>query len=189
MKKMYTYLAMAMMAMMSLTSCTLDYEDRAEARTLEGTWTGVIDHYYYDRWGLSGDSYSTAFYFERENAYGGWGYEVDYDMRNPADYWYCEFSWEIVHGTICIQYYDRDYSEIRIYDYMLDDYRFSGDMDDGYADTRTHFSLTYNNHFNWNRWTRGITRGATDDYHCQAGGKFLKTDKEKSELDTVNTEF
>ena len=74
MKKLYTFLAMAMLTMMTFTSCDVDYEDRMEARTLEGTWTGYIDNYYYDRWGLSGSSYRTAFYFERENAYGGWGY-------------------------------------------------------------------------------------------------------------------
>ena len=74
MKKLYTFLAMAMTTMMTFTSCDVDYEDRMEARTLEGTWTGYIDNYYYDRWGLTGNSYRTAFYFERENAYGGWGY-------------------------------------------------------------------------------------------------------------------
>ena len=54
MKKIYTLLAMAMITMMTMTSCDADLEDRMEARTLEGTWTGYIDNYYYDRWGLSG---------------------------------------------------------------------------------------------------------------------------------------
>ena len=122
MKKFYTLLAMAMMTMLTMTSCDADLEDRMEARTLEGTWTGYIDNYYYDRWGLTGNTYRTAFYFERENAYGGWGYEVDYDARRPSDYWYCDFRWEIVRGNIRIQYYDRDYTDVVIYDYMLDDY-------------------------------------------------------------------
>ena len=114
MKKIYTLLAMAMVTMMTLTSCDADFEDRMEARTLEGTWTGYIDNYYYDRWGLTGSNYRTAFYFERENAYGGWGYEVDYDARRPSDYWYCDFKWEIVRGSIRIQYYDRDYTDVII---------------------------------------------------------------------------
>ena len=141
MKKIYTFLAMAMITMMTMTSCDADLEDRVEARTLEGTWTGYIDNYYYDRWGLSGSDYRTAFYFERENAYGGWGYEVDYDARRPSDYWYCDFKWEVVRGNIRIQYYDRDYTDVIIYDYMLDDYHFSGEMDDGSA-TRVLTSLS-----------------------------------------------
>ncbi len=35
MKKIYTFLAMAMVTMMTMTSCDADYEDRMEARTLE----------------------------------------------------------------------------------------------------------------------------------------------------------
>ncbi len=44
MKKLYTFLAMAMTTMMTFTSCDVDYEDRMEARTLEGTWTGYRDN-------------------------------------------------------------------------------------------------------------------------------------------------
>ena len=178
MKKIYPLLAMAMITMMTMTSCDADFEDRMEARTLEGTWTGYIDNYYYDRWGLTGTNYRTAFYFERENAYGGWGYEVDYDARRPSDYWYCDFKWEIVRGNIRIQYYDRDYTDVIIYDYMLDDYHFSGEMDDGYSDTRTYFSLDYDKMFNWGYWTRGsaaaTTRGTDGDYHATSSGCFAK---------------
>ena len=78
------------------TSCDIEFwedmEDRSEARTLDGTWTGYIDTYYYDRWGLTGDSYRTTMYFERTSAYSGWGYEVDYDLNSRySDYYYCEF--------------------------------------------------------------------------------------------------
>ena len=176
MKKIYTFLAMAMVTMMTMTSCDADYEDRMEARTLEGTWTGYIDNYYYDRWGLTGNSYRTAFYFERENAYGGWGYEVDYDARRPSDYWFCDFKWEIVRGNIRIMYYDRNYTDVVIYSYMLDDYHFSGEMDDGFCDSRTYFSLDYDNMFNWNYWTRGTTRRASvdDEYHATSTGCFAR---------------
>ena len=58
---------------------------------------------------------------------------------------------------------------------MLDDYHFSGEMDDGYCDTRTYFSLDYDKMFNWNYWTtRGITRGASDEYHATSTGCFAK---------------
>jgi hypothetical protein len=59
---------------------------------------------------------------------------------------------------------------------MLDDYHFSGNMDDGYCDTRTHFTLSYDNMFNWNYWmTRGTTRGTGDgEYHATGTGCFAK---------------
>ena len=49
MKKLFTYLTvmMALAAMLLFTSCDArfweDVEDRAEARILEGTWSGYID--------------------------------------------------------------------------------------------------------------------------------------------------
>ena len=62
MKKMYTFLTMAMMTMTMVlfTACGFevwhddqyyadDYNDSSEARTLDGTWTGYIDTYYRDR--------------------------------------------------------------------------------------------------------------------------------------------
>ena len=60
MKKLFTYLTMALVTVTMFTSCDKlwrDSEDREEAYTLEGTWTGYIDTYIYDRYGLSGDSY------------------------------------------------------------------------------------------------------------------------------------
>jgi len=58
---------------------------------------------------------------------------------------------------------------------MLDDYHFSGNMDDGYCDSRTHFSLDYDKTFNWSYWTYGITRGASDgEYHATTSGCFAK---------------
>ena len=94
MKKLFTYLTMTMAfaAMPFFTSCDArfweDVEDRAEARTLEGTWSGYIDTYFYDRFGISGDTYRTSMYFERENSYGGWGYEVDYNTYSRYDDYY-----------------------------------------------------------------------------------------------------
>jgi hypothetical protein len=177
MKQIYTSLILITVTLFTLTGCDIDDDDRMEARTLEGTWTGYIDNYYYDRWGETGNSYRTAFYFERENAYGGWGYELDYDARNPRQhYWYCDFRWEIVHGDIRIQYYDRNYTDIVIYDYVLDDYHFSGSMDDGYSDTRTYFTLDYDRTFNWSYWgIYDVTRAATDSsYKAISSGSFAE---------------
>ena len=64
MKKFFTYTAMVIMMTTLFTSCDVEFwedmEDRSEARTLDGTWTGYIDTYYYDRWGLTGESYRTT---------------------------------------------------------------------------------------------------------------------------------
>lgn len=166
---------MALVTVTMFTSCDKlwrDSEDREEAYTLEGTWTGYIDTYIYDRYGLSGDSYRTTMYFEREDSYGGWGYEVDYDMYSRySDYYYCEFEWEVYGGEIRIRYAD-SWNDVYIYDYSLSDYHFSGYMDDG-TSRDIHFSLSYDNRFDWGYWTRSFTRSA-DHKNVQASGKFAE---------------
>ena len=157
MKKLFTYLTMALVTVTMFTSCDelwRDSEDREEAYTLEGTWTGYIDTYIYDRYGLSGDSYRTAMYFEREDSYGGWGYEVDYDMYSRySDYYYCEFEWEVYGGEIRIRYAD-SWNDVYINEYSLSDTYFRGYMDDGTSKDIV-FKLAYDNRFDWSYWTRG----------------------------------
>ena len=159
MKKMFTYLmttVAALTTVMSLASCEWagyameDVADREEARTLDGTWTGYIDTYYYDRWGKRGDSYRTSLFFERENPYGGWGYEVDYNVSNRYVDYYCEFRWEVSNGSIRIRYADSS-TDVIIYDYTLGDHYFSGYMDDG-TSREIRFQLRYNSDFDWDGW-------------------------------------
>jgi hypothetical protein len=174
MKLLYTYLTTALMAMVTLTSCEpyMDWEDRHEARTLDGTWTGYIDTYYYDRWGLTGDSYRTTMYFERESSFGGWGYEVDYDLNSRySDYYYCEFTWRIYNGIIRISYAD-SWNDVYISDYRLSDNYFEGYMDDG-TNTDIVFKLRYDSGFDWGYWgSRGLTRSTNDSTKVMASGKF-----------------
>ena len=166
MKKIYTYIVMFMMTTAMLTSCDVEFwedlEDRQEASTLSGTWTGYIDTYYYDRWGLTGNTYRTTMYFERDNAYSGWGYEVDYDLNSRySDYYYCEFEWDIYKGSIRIRYAD-NWNDVYINDYQLSSNRFEGYMDDGTTkDIR--FSLSYDSRFDWGYWTRSTTRAAASN--------------------------
>ncbi|MCH5307825.1 MAG: hypothetical protein J1E37_07040 [Prevotella sp.] len=153
MKKIYTYLMMAILALpttLALTSCDQDAADRYEARTLDGTWTGYIDTYYYDRWGKRGDTFRTSIYFQRENAYGGTGYEIDYNVGAGRVDYYCEFRWTVDNGRIRIRY-DDSWGEVVIYDYHLDDDYFEGYMDDG-TTRDIHFRLRYDSGFNWNGW-------------------------------------
>ena len=166
MKKIFTYCTLFLTAMTVLTSCERmnDIEDRQEARTIDGSWTGYIDTYYEDRWGLTGDSFRTTMYFERENPYGGWGYEVDYDNYNRyEDYYYCEFTWEVYN-----------WNDVYIHNYTLNNDRFEGYMDDG-TSTDIVFQLSYDYRFDWDYWlTRGVTRGASGGKSVMASGKFAK---------------
>ena len=175
MKRIYTFFAMATMVMTIFTSCERlnEAEDRHEARTLDGTWTGYIDTYYTDRWGLTGDNYRTTMYFERDNAYGGWGYEVDYDLNSRySDYYYCEFRWDIYKGNIRIRYAD-SWNDVYVRDYSLSSSYFTGYMDDGSSKDIV-FKLNYDSRFDWSYWTRGITRGTDDSPKVIASGKFAK---------------
>ncbi len=190
MKKLYSYITMAILALTLFTSCEPlyleeieDRADRREARTIDGSWTGYIDTYYYDRWGLTGESYRTTMYFERENDYGGWGYEVDYDLNSRyADYYYCEFRWEIYRGNIRIRYAD-SWNDVYINDYTLSDTYFRGYMDDG-TSTDIVFQLSYDSRFDWSYWnTRSYTRSVDGSEQedsttgsVKASGKFAKTE-------------
>ena len=180
MKKFYTFLMMAMTTM-TFASCNWDNEDRKEAYVLEGTWTGYIDTYYRDRWGLTGNSYRTTVYFERENAYGGWGYEVDYNINSRyTDYYYCEFEWDVYGGEIRITYAD-SWSPVYIYEYGLNSSRFWGYMDDG-TTKDIHFELAYDGRFDWSSYRTfapSFTRGANGkSYH--ASGEFADTTKKEA---------
>ena len=160
MKKIYTYMMMVLMAlpMLTLTSCDRDAQDRYEARTLEGTWTGYIDTYYFDRWGKRGETFRTSIYFGRENPYGGWGYEIDYNISNRYVDYYCEFRWEVYNGRIRIKY-DDSWGYVYIYDHNIspDGGFFEGYMDDG-TSRDIHFQLTYDNAFNWDSWRKSWRR-------------------------------
>ena len=116
----------------------------------EGTWTGYIDTYYYNRWHKRGDTYRTSIYFERSNPYGGRGYELDYNVASSYADYYCEFSWEVINGRIHIKY-DDSWGEVIIYDYTLTDTYFDGFMDDG-TTRDIHFRLNYDANFDWAGW-------------------------------------
>lgn len=166
MKKIYTLLMMAL-TMTAFLSCDnrwydnpADRSDRTEAYVLEGTWTGYVDTYMYDRFGLRGNNYRTTMYFERHDNYGGYGYEVDYNLNSPRDnYYYCEFEWEVYGGEILINYAD-SWNTVAIYDYRLTDNRFTGYMDDGTARDIL-FELYYDSRFDWSFYRTYYAPAAT----------------------------
>ena len=122
---------MALVTVTMFTSCDKlwrDSEDREEAYTLEGTWTGYIDTYIYDRYGLSGDSYREVYggeiriryadswndvyiYDYGLNDYSFWGYmddgtsrdihfSLNYDSRFDWGYWTRSFTRSADHKNV-----------------------------------------------------------------------------------------
>ena len=185
MKKLTTMLAMALMAVMTVTLFASCDEDDEIAYTLTGTWTGSLSAYYQDRWGLTGDHYRTTITFHQD----GTGEEVDYDVRSPyRDYSYCPFLWTVNNGTITLRYEDSEWNPVYIYDYSLSGSYFSGYMDDG-TNRDIVFRFNYDGSFNWNPYyglyTRGNaegdslrTRGATGR-KASAKGAFAKATHEE----------
>ena len=169
MKKMYTYLLMVLMlsmATISFTSCETD--DQYEANLLiVGDWQGYLGTYYYDRWGLSGNTYETVIHFcgNGSGATSGRGYEVDYDTRSPFyDYAYCEFSWSIVNGVITLIYDDSMWNPVYITNYTLHSDYFSGYMNDGTRrDIR--FKLTNVNFSYWGTYSSYNNGYYDDEYY------------------------
>ena len=157
MKKLYTTLMMAMMAMMTLsfTSCESDEEI---AYDLEGTWTGnmsIADEF--------GESYveSEITFLRYPSSYTeGNGLWADY--YGPRDYEVYRFEWYVDYGTIYIRFEDGARVEIR--SYSLSSNRFRGRFWDG--DKEVSFELrstTRKNESNYS-WSGSHyrTRGAAD---------------------------
>ncbi len=149
--KKYTIKMMAMMMVaalaMVITSC--GDEDDYIAYDLSGaigkSWTGYIQKYYYDRWGLSGDEYRTTIYFDSN----GTGYEVDYNTRSRySDYYYSKFFWTVRDRTIIIRYDDNDFAPVTISDFTLGSDYFSGYIDDG-TNNDIRFRLALDRDFDW----------------------------------------
>ena len=164
MKKMYTYLMMVLMLSMATTTFTsCETEDQYEADVLiAGDWQGYLGAYYYDRWGLTGNTYETVIRFcaNGNGVTSGRGYEVDYDTRSPFyDYAYCEFSWSIVNGVITLIYDDSMWAPVYITNYSLSSSYFSGYINDG---TRRDIRFKLEN-VNFGYWD--TYRSYYDDYY------------------------
>ena len=164
MKKMYTYLMMVLMLSMATTTFTsCETEDQYEADVLiAGDWQGYLGAYYYDRWGLTGNTYETVSRFcaNGNGVTSGRGYEVDYDTRSPFnDYAYCEFSWSIVNGVITLLYDDSMWYPVYITNYSLYRDYFAGYINDG---TRRDIRFKLEN-VNFGYWD--TYRSYYDDYY------------------------
>ena len=100
MKKIYNYLFVGIVAMLSMTLSSCN-DDDYDARLLAGYWEGEITSV---GW-RSGTFNYVDFYFEKDPSYGrGHGWEYDYDEwdRLVAK---SDFDYEVVNGSIRMTYY------------------------------------------------------------------------------------
>lgn len=167
MKKMFTTLMMAMMAMLT-TSCI--NEDEAVAYTLEGTWKGNM--YISSSWnGRDYDATYSEITFLKDPCKfsSGQGYWVDYYSDAPWDYVANHIDWRVDFGTIYV-YFREEGTSLRISDYRLNDNRFRGTIYDG--DLTVDFSLyntsrPYYDNYEWGytgwEYRHGYTRSAQTD--------------------------
>lgn len=160
-----------LMVMASFCSCT---NDQYEAMTLSGTWQGDLGIYISDSYGERYDSYQTIIEFV-SNGIGstsGTGYEIDRYSGAPWKYTYNPIEWTISNGVIAI-YYPRENYYVRIHDYSLTEYHFSGYMDDN-----TYFNLTNYDSFNWSYYN-GSDYGYGYDSYAKTRGASIDTTKYK----------
>lgn len=162
MKKFYTTLMMAMMALMTLSFTSCDTDEQI-ARTLEGTWTGDMSIEDWD--GYSYVQSEITFLKDPYTYSEGTGLWVDYYDRRG--YVPTHFSWTVELGTIYIHFVEDNW-DVQIRHYSLSDNHFSGKFFDG--DKEVRFSLyytsyRYENSYDWDDWRyyRSYTRGATPD--------------------------
>ena len=165
MKKIYTMLMMAMMAL-AFTSC----EDEYIADTLEGTWSGNM--YISSYWdGRTYDVTRTEITFDIDpfRFTKGSGYWVDYYRGAPWDYVANHIDWSVKNGVIYV-YFREDGDWIEICDYHLNSNRFYGTIYDGdntvdfelyctsrprYDDYYWGFDSWYDDYYYWARTRSG----------------------------------
>ena len=80
MKKFYTNIAVALMAVLTMTAFTSCDEDADIAYDLDGIWQGtIIGDFYSDRYGTTRTDYDTEICFYQSSTFSrsGTGYEID----------------------------------------------------------------------------------------------------------------
>jgi hypothetical protein len=176
MKKIFTMLTMAMMAL-AFTSC----EDEYIADTLEGTWTGNM--YISSEWdGRYYDATSTEVTFLRDpfTFTSGSGYWVDYYSNAPWDYVANHIDWNVNNGVIRI-YFREERTSIEIRDYRLNNHRFVGTIYDNgnFVDFELYNVSRPNSYWDDYRW--GYDSWYDDYYYwARTRTSIDETNKEKS---------
>lgn len=160
MKKLFTMLTMAMMAL-AFTSC----EDEHIADTLEGTWTGNM--YISSEWdGRYYDATSTEVTFLRDPFCftSGSGYWVDYYSNAPWDYVANHIDWTVNNGVIRV-YFREEGTSIEIRDYRLNHNRFVGTIFDNGNFVDFELYCNYRPYDYWDDYRWGYDSWYSDYYY------------------------
>jgi hypothetical protein len=134
MKRITSFITMALVAMLSFTFVSCEQDDEDIAWNLEGVWEGEIRGSYYDRYGRSSTyNYAQIEFYQNPYEYAsGEGREIDFSSRS----YYTEvvhFRYTVQNGIIYISYDDRQGTEVAIRSYHIFDDEFSGEFCDYYT--------------------------------------------------------
>ena len=152
MKKLLTGWMIALLALVSFTSC----EDEEIAYDLEGTWEGRV--FDYSDW--DGKRYNISrslieFYLGAFRLVQGDGHWVDFYSGGPRDYVSYKIHWRVDNQVIYITFKE-DGTQYRVSNYRLSETRFSGTMyeyKDGKPLGYSHdFELRHTSSPNWNNY-------------------------------------
>lgn len=156
MKKMYLTMTALLLAMMSMTVVSCDWDDDDEiAYTLEGTWQGKM--YLSSEWNnqVYDITYSEICFLRDGYSYSsGTGYWVDYYSNTGwgRNYVANHIDWTVNGRTITV-YFREEGTTLWIEDYRLSDNYFTGTIYDG--ESRVDFRLTHTASPNWNDYYWG----------------------------------
>ncbi len=117
---------MALVAMISFSSCNSDDQD--EAMVLSGEWKGDWNMWYIDDYGVKHYAYDTYLKLVPSSSYStrGYGIQEDYYRTGRYRYLWYKFNWEVRNGILYLEYpYDHDLDTF-IRDYSLSNDYFSG---------------------------------------------------------------
>ena len=151
MKKLYTNIAVVLMAVLTMTAFTSCDKDVDLAYDLDGIWQGtILGNYYYDRYGTNYTDYDTEICFYQNGAFsrGGTGYEIDRD-NTTGRYSRFNFDWKVRNGRIYISYDDG--TDVAITHYSLWSNEFRGEFRD-YHNGRTLATFRF---YRINSWRTG----------------------------------
>ena len=193
MKKLYTLLTIALLAVLSMSFASCDFlwnDDDEIAYTLEGTWRGNM-HISSEWNGQFYDAIYSEICFLRDPYYDnrGTGYWVDY-YDNPGwgrNYIANHIEWTVDRRTIKVKFVE-ERTTIWIEDYRLDDNYFSGVIIEG--EKRVDFRLRHVSSPNWYDYEWGwndyyyakpndMTRGASanDSNSEMMPKRFIRAEK------------
>ncbi|MBR4783491.1 MAG: hypothetical protein IK023_06345 [Bacteroidaceae bacterium] len=154
MKKFFSLLSIALIAMIGFSACNTD--DENEARVLSGEWEGdwgMFYDYQYDN-GAIDRFYASNTYIkltpDHSNATHGTGIQEDYYRSGPYKYRWFKFNWEVRDGVIYLTYPHDHELDVDIYDYQLSNDYFTG----YFGDSNSRFRMSKLTDFYY--WTPAV---------------------------------